>query len=237
MSIPKNIFFITIFLFATFRIHAQVTTQQDTFIVKAVTAQITVLPEKYYLYVNEDNFFKITYKGKNKLGHVEFRGGTAEKKDSLYNLRATTGTSAILAVYEKLKNGTERLAYTWTYKLYSREIPEVRLDGIPNDSVADKFTIIAVGQLRAKQKYGRDQYTITSFKLYIRNGNHFDTLSATGSRMTLEMKNRIDKMDVKGSGGILMFENIKAIDPNGKEVELPPLRIFLQDGKPVKVGL
>lgn len=226
---------VIIFLLAANHIQAQVVS--DTFTVKAVGTKITVLPEKYYLYLNEDNFFKINYSGKNKLGHVEFRGGTVEKKDSLYNLKATTGTSAILAVYEKLKNGTEKLAYTWTYKLYGREIPEVRLDNIPNDSVADKFTVIAVGQLRAKQKYARDAYTITSFKLYIRNGNHFDTLSATGSQLTLEMKNRIDKMDVKANGGILMFEDIKAIDPNGKEVELPPLRIYIQDEKHVRIGM
>ena len=170
------------------------------------------------------------------MGHVEFRGGTVVKKDSLWNLKAATGVSAILVVYEKLKNGTEKIAYTWTYKLYSREIPEVKLDNVANDSVVDKFTVIAVGKLRAKQKYNNDQYNITSFKMYIRNGNHFDTLSAKGNQMTLEMKQRVDAMDVKTNGGILMFEDIKAIDPNGKEIELPPLRIYIQDVKPIKAG-
>jgi len=236
MSMNKILFSFLVFLFCAFRMQGQVAAQ-DTFTVKAVSTKITVTPDRLFLYINEDNFFKITYSGKNKMGHVEFRGGTATKKDSLYNLRATTGVSGILVVYEKLKNGTEKIAFTWTYKLFSRETPEVRLDGVPNDSVVDKFTIIAVGKLKAKAKYNNDQYTITSFKLYIKNGNHYDTLEAKGNQMTLEMKNRIDKMDVKANGGILMFEDIKAIDPTGKEIELPPLRIFIQDSKQIRIGL
>jgi hypothetical protein len=236
MSLKRIIFFLIIFFSYVCRTHAQVAAQ-DTFTVKAVTTKITVSPDRIFLYINEDNFFRITYSGKNKLGHVEFHGGTAVKKDSLYNLRATTGVSGILVVFEKLKNGTEKIVYTYTYKLFTRETPEVKLDGVPNDSVVDKFTIIAVGKLKAKAKYNNDQYTITSFKLFIKNGNHYDTLTAKGNQMTLEMKNRIDKMDVEANGGILMFEDIKAIDPNGKEIELPPLRIFIQDGKQAKIGL
>lgn len=233
MLFIRKSFFSLIPLFAfAFHLHAQ----QDTIHVKAVTTKITVLPERTFLFLNENNFFKINYTGKNKLGRMELKGGTIDKKDSIYNFKATEGTSAILVIYEKLKNGTEKIALTWTYKLFGREVPRVTLDGVPNDSVEDKFSILALGKLRAKQKYGNDVYVITSFKIYIRNGNKFDTLSTKGSQLTKEMKQKIDSMDVRKNGGILMFENIKAIGPGGKEIDLPPLRIYMRDEKQLQFG-
>jgi hypothetical protein len=230
--IPNRIFLVLFFMGGIFRLPAQT----DTMLVRAVATKVTVIPERSFLYLNEDNFFKIKYTGKYSLGKIELKGGTVEKKDSLYNFKATTGTSAILVVYEKLKNGTEKIALSYTYKLFGREVPRVTLDGAPNDSVADKFTILALGRLQCKQKYGTDKYTITSFKLYIRNGNKFDTLSAKGNQLTSAMKYKIDSMDVKKNGGILMFENIKAVGPNGKEIDLPPLRIYMRDEKILQFG-
>ncbi|GAB4131586.1 MAG: hypothetical protein Fur0041_02130 [Bacteroidia bacterium] len=190
------------------------------------------------MYLNEDHVVKIIYKGKYKMGNVMLKGGSIEKKnDSVFTLNATTGGEAVLVVNEKLKNGSERVAFSKTYKLYGRETPRVYLDNVPNDSVADKFNIIALGKLKARQKYGNDPYIITSFKLYIRNGNKFDTLSTTGDRLTPEMKKKIDAIDVRKNGGILMFEEIKAMDPNGKIIDLPPLRIFLVDPKRMGFGL
>ena len=230
--ILKCIFLFIFLLAGSFQLRAQ----SDTIVVKTVATKITVLPERSFLYLNEDNFFKIKYTGKNKLGRMELKGGTIEKKDSIYNFKATTGTSAILVIYEKLKNGTEKIALTWTYKLYGREVPRVTLDGVPNDSVIDKFTLIALGKLQCKQKYGNDKYQITSFKIYIKNGSKFDTLSTKGNQLTLPMKRKIDSMDVRKNGGILMFENIKAIGPNGKEIDLPPFRIYLRDTKTMQFG-
>lgn len=229
---PARIFF-PLFLFTgIFRLHAQT----DTMVVKAVATKVTIIPERSFLYLNEDNLFKIKYTGKNKLGKMELKGGTIGEKDSVYNFKATTGTSAILVVYEKLKNGTEKIALTVTYKLFGREVPRITLDGVPNDSVADKFTTIALGRLLCKPKYGTDKYTVTSFKLYIKNGSKFDTLSAKGNQLTSAMKHKIDSMDVRKNGGILMFENIKAVGPNGKEIELPPLRIYMRDEKLLQFG-
>jgi hypothetical protein len=230
--IPKHILLFIFLLCSIFRLQAQ----DDTIVVKTVATKITVFPERSFLYLNEDNFFKIKYTGKNKMGRMELKGGIIEQKDSIYNFKATTGTSAILVIYEKLKNGTEKIALTLTYKLYGREVPRVTLDGVPNDSLIDKFTVIALGKLHCKQKYGTDKYQVTSFKIYIKNGKKFDTLSAKGNQLTLQMKRKIDSMDVKKNGGILMFENIKAIGPTGKEIDLPPLRIYLRDQKVTQFG-
>lgn len=230
--VPTRILFFIFLLCGISRLQAQ----SDTIVVKTVATKITVLPERSFLYLNEDNFFKIKYTGKNKMGRMELKGGTIEQKDSIYNFKATTGTSAILVIYEKLKNGTEKIALTWTYKLFGREVPRVMLDGVPNDSLIDKFTVIALGKLQCKQKYGNDKYQVTSFKIYIKNGKKFDTLSAKGNQLTLQMKRKIDSMDVRNNGGILMFENIKAIGPTGKEIDLPPLRVYLRDQKIMQFG-
>jgi hypothetical protein len=212
--------------------------QQDTFRVKAIETKVTVAPSRSFLYLNEDNLFSIHYEGKNKMSRVELKGGTAETKDSLYNLRATTGVSAILVVYEKLKSGKEQVAYTFTYKLFSRSLPVVSLDGVVNDSFVDKFTVIALGRLKAQSKYSRDVYVITSFTMYFKNDSAgFDTLKVTGNQMTPEMKKRVDAMDVKKKGGMLVFHDIKAKGPNGKEIELPPLRVYLQDGPRLRIGM
>ncbi|HLG03772.1 MAG TPA: hypothetical protein VI731_09275 [Bacteroidia bacterium] len=229
----NKIFILVFVLFCIMKINAQ----QDTFKVKTVRPEITVLPERLFIYLNEDNYFQINYKGKHKLGRVECRGGTVEKADSIYNVRATTGVTAILVVYERLKNGTEQIAYSRTYKLYGREVPVVTLDGVPNDSFAEKFAVIALGRLKTKQKSGSDAYAVTSFVMYFSNGIQFDTLKATGNQMTSAMKRRVDAMDVNRKGGVLMFDAIKAKGPHGKEIELPPLRIYLQDGPKLKAGL
>ncbi|HTL81383.1 MAG TPA: hypothetical protein VL651_06750 [Bacteroidia bacterium] len=234
-NLSRKFFAAIVFAFLFTATNAQ-TTVSDTFHVKPIESKIVVTPQKYFLYVNEDNFFRIKYSGKNKMGRVEFRGGTVELKDSVYNLKATTGVSAILVVYEKMKSGKEQILYTWTYKLFSRETPNVYLDGVPNDSFADQFATIALGKLTAKQKYGTDAYRITSFTMYFQNGTHFDTLRSTSNVMTPEMKKRVDAMDVKNKGGMLLFDDIKAVGPKG-EMDLPPLRVFLQDGGRIHVGL
>lgn len=233
MKHPRIILIFAVLL-CVFRVHAQ----QDTFVVKAVETKVTVIPERYFLYLNEDNFFKIRYQGKNKMSKVELRGGTVEKKDSLYNLKASSGVSAILVVYEKLKSGKEQIAYTRTYKLYARDVPQPYLDGVPNDSFIDKFTVIALGKVQAIQKYGKDNYVVTSFTVYFKNSNGgFDTLKSDSYRFTPEMKKRVDAMDVKNKGGMLLIDDIKAKGPNGKEIDLPPLRVYLQDGPRLKIGL
>jgi hypothetical protein len=215
----------------------QLWAQQDTFIVRNTPTAVRVIPDRSFLYLNENENVQIIYKGKNKLSRAELLGGTATKRDSLYVLNATTGAEAVLVVYEKLKNGTEKVAFSKTYKLYGRETPRLYLDGVANDSVADKFRIIALGNVQAKQKYGNDPYVVVSFKLYIRSATGFDTLSTKGSKLTPAMKQKIDALDVKKNGGMLMFEEIKAMDPKGNIIDLPPLRIFLQDPKNMKFGL
>jgi hypothetical protein len=233
ISLRKFCFLFFFFVFAI-HLHAQL----DTFTVKSVVSKVTVYPQRSFLYLNESNWFKIKYSGKNRLGRMELKGGTIDKKnDSIYNFKAETGVTAILVIYEKLKNGTEKIALTCSYKLFGREVPRVYLDGTPNDSVADQFRVIALGHLQCKQKYGNDKYVITSFRLYIRNGNKFDTLSAKGNTLTPAMKGKVDSMDVKKSGGILMFDNIKAIGPNGQEIDLPPLRIYLNEEERMRFGL
>lgn len=215
----------------------QVWAQQDTFIVRVLPLSVRVIPERSFLYVEENETVQIIYNGKNKLSRVELKGGTVTKKDSMYVLRATSGAEAILVVYVKLNNGSEKVALSKVYKLYGRETPRLYLDGVANDSVADKFRIIALGNVQAKQKYGRDPYVVVSFKLYIRNDTGFDTLSTKGAKLTPAMKQKIDALDVRKNGGILMFEEIKAMDPKGNIIDLPPLRIFLQDPKNMKFGL
>jgi hypothetical protein len=213
--------------------------QTDTFVVKGTPTVITVTPDRSFLYLNEDNVLRIQYKGKHKLGKVEFKGGTVTLRDSLYVINATTGVEGVLVVYEKLKNGNERIAWSKTYKLFGREIPEPDLCGIKNDSFIDKFTVIAAGRIYARQRASRDRYEVTSFTLYLRNPKtkKLDTLKADGSMLTPRMKQKIDSLNVSGNGGVLMFDDIKAKGPNGKVIELPPLRVFLVEEKKTRIGL
>lgn len=210
--------------------------QQDTFVVKTAKSVITVLPATNILYVNEDNRITIRYKGKYKISKVQLLGGTIDKKnDSNYVLKVTTGVEAVLSVYEKLTNGTERLAMNKKYKIYSRPLPDVTLDGVKCDSVVDKFTVIASGRLYARSKYTREKYTIKSFTMEMPGGGK-DTLNAEGNQMTQDMKIAVDKMP-KGQGGMLIFRNIVCIMPNGEERKLATFRVYLSEVKPTKVGM
>jgi hypothetical protein len=212
--------------------------QTDTFVVKNAATTISVVPNDSWFYLREDYAVKIKYTSKNKMSRVELKGGTAILRDSVYILRAETGGEAVLVVYEKLKNGKEQVALSKTYKLFGRELPSVYLDNVPNDSVADQFTIIALGRLKAKTKYGNEVFRVDSFTMYFRNSTGgFDTLKSKTNQMTPEMKKRVDAIDVKKSGGMLMFENIHATSPDGKHVELPPLRIFLSTQSRIRFGL
>jgi hypothetical protein len=212
--------------------------QQDTFVVKSAATTITVLPERSWLYLNENNPMKVLYRGKHELGRVEFLGGIIQKQDSLYQLKATTGVEGVLIIYEKLRNGGERIVWSRTYKLFSRELPVVTLNGISNDSFIEKFTLIAIGQLYAHPRYSQDRYTITAYTICLSNSKtgQQDTLRASDGRLSKTMKQRIDSMDVRNKGGFLLFENIKARGPTGREVDLPPLRIYLTDEKIIRFG-
>jgi hypothetical protein len=212
--------------------------QTDTFMVKSLSTTVTVVPNDSWFHVREDYPVKITFKSKNKMSRVELKGGTATKKDSLWVLRAEAGGEAVLVVYEKLPNGKEQVALSKSYKLFGRELPEVTVDFVKNDSVADKLALIALGKLRAKTKYGQQVFRVDSFCMYIRNPKGgMDTLWSKTGQMTLEMKQRVDAIDVKKSGGMLMYDEIHATSPEGKDVELPPLRVFLSPESRMRFGL
>lgn len=99
----RNFFSLFVFLGSVIQANAQL----DTFIVKSLHSNVSVLPVKSFLFLKEDNLFKIKYVGKNKLGRMELRGGVIDKKnDSIYNFKAQTGVSVILVIYEKLKTET-----------------------------------------------------------------------------------------------------------------------------------
>lgn len=215
-----------------------VSAQTDTFTVRSVTATITVVPNDSWFYVRENYAVKITFKSKNALSRVELKGGTATQKDSLYVLRAEGGGEVVLVVYEKLKNGKEQVALSKTYKLYARELPQATIDHVANDSVVDKLSLIGLGKLRAKTKYGQQTYRVDSFCLYVRSPRGgMDTLWSQTGQMTLEMKRRVDSIDVKKSGGLLIYDCIHATSPDGKDAELPPLRVFLSPESRMRFGL
>jgi len=214
-----------------------VSAQTDTFVVKNAATTISVVPNNSWFYLREDYAVKIKFSSKNKMSRVELKGGTVTLRDSVYILRAETGGEAVLVVYEKLKNGKEQVALSKTYKLFGRELPTVTVDGVPNDSVADQFTLIALGRLRAKTKFGNQVYQVDSFCMFFRNPKGFDTLVSHTNQMTPEMKKRVDAIDVKKGGGVLIFERIHATSPEGKDVELPPLRIFLSTQSRIRFGL
>jgi hypothetical protein len=212
--------------------------QTDTFMVKSVSTTVTVVPNDSWFHVREDYPVKITFKSKNTMSRVELKGGTATKKDSVWVLRAETGGEAVLVVYEKLKSGKEQVALSKTYKLYGRELPEVTIDFVKQDSVVDKMSLIGLGKLRAKTKYGNQVFRVDSFCMYIRNPKGgMDTLYSKTGQMTLEMKQRVDAIDVKKSGGMLIYDQIHATSPEGKDVELAPLRVFLSPESRLRFGL
>ncbi|TND09551.1 MAG: hypothetical protein FD123_1142 [Bacteroidetes bacterium] len=213
----------------------QVKAQQDTFHVKSKLV-VTVLPSRDILYTNEDNKIIVRYTGKYSVGKVQLLGGTVDKKtDSTYVLKVTGGTEAVLSVYEKMQNGTMRLALNKKYKIFSRPVPNVYLDGVKCDSVIDRFTLIASGRLHARSKYTGDKYIIKSFNLVI-PGQKLDTLSAIGNQLTQDMKIAIDGLE-KGKGGMLIFRDIKCEMPTGEEKTLPVFRVYIIDGPKTKVGL
>ena len=212
--------------------------QTDTFMVKSLSTTVTVVPNDSWFHVREDYPVKITFKSKNKMSRVELKGGTATKKDSIWILRAETGGEAVLVIYEKLPNGKEQIALLKSYKLYGRELPEVTIDFVKQDSVVDKMSLIGLGKLRAKTKYGNEVFRVDSFCMYIRNPKGgMDTLWSKTGQMTLEMKQRVDAIDVKKNGGMLMYDEIHATSPEGKDVELPPLRVFLSPASRLRFGL
>lgn len=212
--------------------------QTDTFMVKSLSTTVTVVPNDSWFHVKEDYPVKITFKSKNKMSRVELKGGTATKKDSVYVLRAEAGGEAVLVIYEKLPNGKEQVALSKTYKLYGRELPEVTIDFVKQDSVVDKMSLIGLGKLRAKTKYGNQVFRVDSFCMYLRNPKGgMDTLYSKTGQMTLEMKQRVDAIDVKKSGGMLIYDQIHATSPEGKDVELAPLRVFLSPESRMRFGL
>lgn len=211
--------------------------QTDTFYIKSAATTVSVVPNDSWFYVREDYPVKITFTSKNKLSRVELKGGTVTKKDSLYALRAETGAEAVLVVYEKLKNGKEQVALSKTYKLFGRELPIVTIDGVGNDSVTTQLTLIALGRLHAKTLNSKEVYRVDSFCMYMRGPMGTDTLWSKTNQMTQEMKRRVDAIDVKKSGGMLVFDEIHATSPQGKDVELPPLRVFLSKESRLRFGL
>src|SRR3569832_357573 len=178
---------IFLLLLGTIRVAAQT----DTFVVKSATTTVSIVPNDSWFYLHEDYAVQINYTSKNKLSRVVLNGGTVTKKDSLYILRAESGGEAVLVVYEKLKNGKEQVALSRSYKLFGRELPEVNIDGVPNDSVTTPLTLIALGRLHAKTKYSKEEYRVDSFCMYTRGPKGTDTLWSKTNQMTPEMKKHV----------------------------------------------
>ena len=190
--------------------------------VKGSSSQYDIFPKDSYLFQNCKNKIKITSLGKNKIADVKITNGTITKSDSdsTYIISGLTKGMALLSIYEKGKDGKNKVALNKEYSVVP--YPKLNYNGTKCDSAITRLMLIG-GRFYAIYNK-KIIIPVKGFTMEILENNKFIEDTSLSNVVTNKM--RIYVKDLK-PGSIIYLKNIKHTAPNGHDVVDPIFRVFI----------
>jgi hypothetical protein len=230
----KAIQFLVLILLSSQAFSQQKSNKDLVLKIKAEKTSVIISPDRVSIYTGESFQVKIKiFPAGRKIGKVTFKGGVINGKDSLYTVTAGGGAEGILSVYEKASDGTNRLIANKVYAI-KRSTLKAFCAGAKNDSVIDLLTLLALGKLTARIEESKKPVPVIGFEMRNSSTNKADTLYAKGNVLTKEMKQNVARLK---AGSAVYFYNIRCQMPDTMIRTIPSLRIFIDEAKPMQIGM
>lgn len=211
---------------------ARAQSRDTVFTVKLAISGVKLVPETDLLYKDITKKFKVVYLEGTVIDSVEFVGGELKRSDSILYLKPTQSKTVMLKVYEKLPNGKRVLSLVKEFNSVKFQEPRPNVDGVSADSMIHRLKVVAQGYVNMPMNpdpaLKRISYPVVYFEMWDYSQGKQDVLKANGSRMTYEMRDRIDKMD---DGGVIEIQNIKYMVSNDTLTYRQPIRVYLVNDK------
>jgi hypothetical protein len=205
--------------------------------VQATQSYVEVSPSVNILYQTRPYLFTFKLLPKGKIGKIEFKGCQIKEKEGGFEVMALDVPWAVLTVYEKLPNGTQKIRLTKKYGIFKVPDPVIYIDDVRSDSTIEKLTLFTSGQVWARiPSSPKSQIIIKSFDLvyYHRDSNRNDTLHSNGTRLTKQMKEWVAQQE---PGTMVELSNISLyILPQQVIRTKLKARVFLNHTRPRQFG-
>lgn len=186
------------------------------------------------LWTEKNNLISITELGGTQISKVFLEGGKIGiVKDSIYSAIVSEGTTAVLSVFEKDKQGKDKLISVKQYHIKSIPLPDIFVCGVKADSVIDKQQLLQFNEVTAYSKYFKTKVPVLGFDVIFSSQTGGDTLHSKNKNFTINMRNKIHLLK---PGDVLQFTNIVCRTPDGKERRPEDLLIYIDETNKYKVG-
>lgn len=202
------------------------------FTVKKQSSAIAISPAVDVLYKNVSKKFKLSIKPGTRIDSILFTEGTILRKDSFFAIKpAKTGTG-MLKIYIRGGDGKPTLALVKEFAVRTFAEPKPNLDGVDNDSAIYQMKVVAQGYVNVPvnnvKELKRVSHPVLSFQMQTIDKGKLDTMTATGNRMTFEMRDHIDHLQ---DGNVIQISNIKYLLDGDTFIIREPLRVYLLSDK------
>jgi len=205
--------------------------KDEVFAVKAIPNSFRIVPETSFLYQGISQRFRIIMGEGSQVDSINFDGGSMIRHDSILTVKVGKIKSAQLRAYNII-NGKPELIYLKEFDVKTFKGPKPNLDGVDNDSAIYKMRAVGMGYvnvpINSDPQLKRAGYKVLSFDMACTDSTgSYKAMSATGNRMSLEMKNTVDNMK---NGGVMLFSNIRYQVGEDSIYSDQTLRVFVLDG-------
>lgn len=205
------------------------------FTVKKQQVTVNVFPGTTQLYKNVSKKFTIRANPGTIIDTIVFFDGTILRRDSVFAIKPSKTGTGMLKIYAHSGTGKRTLAYVREFTINTFSDPKPNIDGVSNDSAIQRMKITAQGYINVPRNTApelkRISYPVLSFMLQTAGNSKIDTQVAAGNRLTLEMRNRIDKMR---DGSLIQINNIKYLMEGDTFIIREPLKVSLLTDKIIK---
>lgn len=202
------------------------------FTVKAVASSVKLFPETDFLYKDITKKFSIVKSPSVKIDTIIFTEGNVIVKDSLLFIKPSKSKTALLKIYVNKSDGKPSLAFVKEFEVRKFIEPRANIDGVENDSAIQRMRVVAMGYVNVpinrEPELKRISYKIIAFEMQQFTNGVADTLRTSGSRMSFDMRDRIDKMQ---DGSVIEIRNIKYLMNEDTLTIQNPLRVYLLNDK------
>ena len=179
-----------------------------------------------YFYIGVDNALEIDWKGLKPEEHsisISGGGGSITKySESRFVVRTTTVTDEC---YIRISNKKGKILFKQPYNVRAIEYSQLSLGGIESGITTTKEKILSNPFLviDCKGCYYKLRIQIVSFVLTVDINEHIAEAPGTGNQLTEKQIELIKKAD-----DLLTIDNIRAVSPDGRNVKLPSLVIYIK---------
>ena len=202
------------------------------FTVRMPRVTVSITPKTDELFKNVSKKFTLVKSSETIVDTIVFSEGSILRRDSVFAIKPSKTGTGMLKIYAHVPGGKRTLALVQEFAVRTFAEPKPNVDGVDNDSAIHRMKVTVQGYVNVPVNNDPDLKRVSrkvlSFEMQTANKGTMDTMKAAGNRMSLEMRDRIDKMQ---DGNVIQISNIKYLLNEDTFIIRQPLRVYLLNDK------